>query len=54
MCFKNHGKIIDKDKRMYFISYHPAATIYNPKLREIFKSDIKKLAEIIRKGELNG
>ena len=45
----NHGKIIDKDKRMYFISYHPAATIYNPKLGKIFKSDIKKLAKIIRK-----
>ena len=48
---KNHGKIIDKDKRMYFISYHPAATIYNPKLGKIFKSDIKKLAKIIRKGD---
>jgi uracil-DNA glycosylase len=39
---------------MYFISYHPAATIYNPKLGKIFKSDIKKLAKIIRKDELNG
>jgi len=51
---KNHGEIIDKDKRMYFISYHPTATIYNPKLGKIFKNDIKKLAKIIRKDELNG
>ena len=48
---KNHGKIINKNKHMYFISYHPAATIYNPKLGKIFKSDIKKLAKIIRKGD---
>ncbi len=51
---KNHGKIIGKDKRVYFVSYHPAATIYNPKLGKIFKSDIKKLAKIIQKDELNG
>jgi len=51
---KNHGKIINKNKHMYFISYHPAANIYNPKLGKIFKSDIKKLAKIIRKDELNG
>ena len=51
---KNHGKIIGKDKRVYFISYHPAATIYNPKLGKIFKNDIKKLAKIIQKDELNG
>ena len=51
---KNHGKVVRKDKRMYFISYHPAAIIYNPKLGKIFKNDIKKLAKIIQKGELNG
>ena len=50
---KNHGKIIDKDKRMYFISYHPAATIYNPKLGKIFKNDIKKLVKIIQKSKRN-
>ena len=51
---KNHGKIIGKDKRVYFISYHPAATIYNPKLGKIFKNDIKKLVKIIQKDALNG
>ena len=51
---KNHGKVVRKDKYVYFISYHPAATIYNPKLGKIFKNDIKKLAKIIRKDELNG
>ena len=50
---KNHGKIIDKNKRMYFISYHPAATIYNPKLGKIFKNDIKKLVKIIQKSKRN-
>ena len=46
---KNHGKIINKDKRVYFISYHPAATIYNPKLGKIFKNDIKKLVNELQK-----
>ena len=46
---KNHGKFISKDDRMYFITFHPAATIYNQKLVEIFKNDIKKLVNELRK-----
>ena len=46
---KNHGKFISKDDRMYFITFHPAATIYNQKLVEIFKNDIKKLVNELQK-----
>ena len=46
---KNHGRIISKNGRVYFISFHPAATIYNQKLRIVFKNDIKKLVNELQK-----
>ena len=46
---KNHGKIISKDNRVYFVTFHPAATIYNQKLVKIFKEDIKKLMNELQK-----
>ena len=46
---KNHGKFISKNNRVYFITFHPAATIYNQKLVEIFKNDIKKLVNELQK-----
>ena len=46
---KNHGKFVFKDDYLYFISFHPAAIIYNQKLEKIFKNDIKKLVEELRK-----
>ncbi len=49
---KYRGKIVKKDKQIYFLTVHPAATIYNQELIEVLKSDIYKLFEIIR--ELKG
>ena len=46
---KNHGKIITKNNRTYFVTYHPAATIYNQKLVDVFKNDIKKLVSELQK-----
>ena len=46
---KNHGKLIYKEKRMYFVTFHPAAIIYNQKLEKFFKNDIKKLVKTLRK-----
>lgn len=43
---KYRGKIIIKDNISYFITYHPAATIYNNKLKEIFFNDIRKMVDI--------
>ena len=38
--------VIDGKEYILFPMYHPAATIYNQKLKEIFISDLKKLADI--------
>ena len=45
---KNHGKIVDKDNKTYFVTFHPAAMIYNKKLDAVFKNDIKKLVNIVK------
>ena len=45
---KYRGKIAQKNKQLYFITIHPAATIYNQKLVEVLKEDILKLFGIIR------
>ncbi len=44
---KDHGKIIEKNNLIYFISYHPAAPLYSPKLREIIFKDFKKLKKYL-------
>ena len=46
---KNHGKFVSKDNRMYFVTFHPAAAIYNQKLGKVFKNDIKKLMKELQK-----
>lgn len=45
---KHRGKIARKGKQFYFITIHPAATIYNQGLIEILNEDIKKLFSMIR------
>ena len=44
---KFRGKIGKKDGQLYFITIHPAATIYNQGLIEVLKEDIKKLFGLI-------
>ena len=46
---KNRGKLVRKDGRLYFVTVHPAAIIYNPGLRQIMQDDLKKLHEILDK-----
>jgi len=45
---KYRGKIVKKDKQFYFLTVHPAATIYNQKLITVLKEDIIKLFDLIR------
>jgi len=45
---KYRGKIVKKDKQYYFLTVHPAATIYNQKLITILKEDIIKLFNLIK------
>ena len=48
---KNHGKIVEKDGRKFFVTFHPAATIYNQKLVDELKEDFKKLAKFLGEEE---
>lgn len=45
---KNRGKFLEKNGRLYFITIHPAATIYNQELVSTLKSDIKKLHDRLK------
>jgi len=44
---KNHGKIVEKHGRKFFVTFHPAATIYNQKLVEELKNDFRELANFL-------
>lgn len=44
---KHRGKIINKDNQDYFITIHPAATIYNQELLPVLKKDMKTLFKIL-------
>jgi DNA polymerase len=45
---KYRGKIVKKDKQFYFLTVHPAATIYNQELITVLKEDIAKLFDLIK------
>ena len=46
---KNRGKIVKNNGRLYFVTIHPAAVIYNPELRQILKDDFVLLANTLDK-----
>jgi len=45
---KFRGKIAKKNNQLYFLSVHPAATIYNQKLISVLKKDMKKLFKLTK------
>ncbi len=45
---KFRGKVGRKNEQLYFITIHPAATIYQQKLMEVLKEDFTKLFGLIR------
>lgn len=47
----NRGKIVEKAGQKYFLTYHPAAAIYNRSLLSALEADLKKLAKEIKKEE---
>lgn len=49
---QKHGATLTRDGLTYFLSYHPAAPLYSPKLREVIFKDFKKLKRIISKPKL--
>jgi DNA polymerase len=44
----NRGKIVEKAGQKYFLTFHPAAAIYNKSLLSALEADLKKLAKEIR------
>lgn len=44
---KFRGKLVRKDSQLYFLTVHPAATIYNQELIKVLKKDIIKLFDLI-------
>jgi DNA polymerase len=44
----NRGKIVEKAGQKYFLTYHPAAAIYNKSLLSSLEADLKKLAKEIK------
>lgn len=44
---KFRGKLVRKDNKLYFLTVHPAATIYNQELIKVLRDDIVKLFELI-------
>ena len=44
---KFRGKIVLKDNQLYFLTVHPAATIYNQELIKVLNKDILKLFNLI-------
>ena len=42
------GKSIQTRYLTYFVTYHPAAVLYNPRIKHQFFSDIKSLSKILK------
>jgi len=49
----NRGRLVEHDKRFYFLTVHPAAIIYNPELKTVFRSDLVNLVNELKKLEAN-
>ena len=47
----NRGKIVERAGQKYFLTFHPAAVIYNKGLLSALEADLKKLAAEINKEE---
>ena len=47
----NRGKIVERAGQKYFLTFHPAAVIYNKDLLSALEADLKKLAVEIKKKE---
>ncbi len=45
----NRGKIVERAGQKYFLTFHPAAVIYNKNLLSGLEADLKKLAAEINK-----
>ncbi len=46
---QDHGKIFRQNGHAYVILYHPAAMIYNQKLKEVMENDFRLVADYLKK-----
>src|SRR5215211_4681849 len=44
---KEHGKVIERNGKKYFLTIHPAAGLRYPPMQETFQEDFQKLREVI-------
>ena len=49
----NRGKLVKHGNRFYFLTVHPAAIIYNPELKTVFRNDLVNLVNELKKMEEN-
>ena len=43
-----HGMFIEWNDRVLYPMYHPASVIYNPALKEAYRADVERFAEMMR------
>ena len=48
-----HGRVIKFKNKLWIPLYHPAAVLYNVKLRESFETDFMQLKKILSKVEVS-
>lgn len=48
---KSHGEVFEKNGRHYVAVFHPAAILRDPRKKEAFLSDFKKISQILRAEE---
>lgn len=44
---QEHGRVIRREGLIYFLTYHPAAALYNPRLRPELAEDFRRLKRLI-------
>jgi len=47
---RDHGTIIEKEGRTYFLTYHPAAPLYSPSVKAELVKDFNKLKKFLKNG----
>lgn len=45
---RTHEKLLEKNSQKFFVMHHPAAVLYNPKLKEVMIKDAGKLRRILK------
>jgi DNA polymerase len=47
----DHGKVVEKEGKRFFLTVHPASVIYDRSLRSVLEKDLSALAEETRKSK---